>query len=242
MDFAVGETIFEKLHDMFEDIVHVQKQARRRASRVNIINDSFFLHQNHIHASSVDLIITSPPYLNNYHYNRNTRPHLYWLGFATQPQDLKHLEEANVGTYWQTMRELSRVDLEFSLPNSDLNERLQEIRFRNNDRGMYGGNGWANYAARYFNDCERFLKGVHAVLNAHGTALVVVGNSIIQGVLLPVDKYIGEIANMVGLELVHIDIPRTTRVGNSIIQSNVRVEKAIDDHQLYEAVVILRKR
>jgi hypothetical protein len=42
--------------------------------------------------------------------------------------------------------------------------------------------------------------------------------------------------------LVGIDIPRATRVGNSIIQSDVRVAKAQDSHQLYEAVVMLRKR
>ncbi len=47
--------------------------------------------------NSVDLIITSPPYLNNYHYNRNTRPHLYWLDFAKQPSDFKNLEYSNFG-------------------------------------------------------------------------------------------------------------------------------------------------
>ena len=41
--------------------------------------------------------------------------------------------------------------------------------------------------------------------------------------------------------LLDINIPRTTRVGNSIIQSNVRVEKAQDNHQLYESVVCLMK-
>jgi hypothetical protein len=46
---------------------------------------------------------------------------------------------------------------------------------------------------------------------------------------------------LVGLELVRIDVPRTTRVGNSIIQSDVRVVKAKSSDQLYEAIVELRK-
>ena len=53
----------------------------------------------------MDLLVTSPPYLNNYHYNRNTRPHLYWLGFCSSPGDMKHLEEHNFGTYWQNARD-----------------------------------------------------------------------------------------------------------------------------------------
>jgi hypothetical protein len=83
--------------------------------------------------------------------------------------------------------------------------------------------------------------GVKDVLKSGGMALVVIGNSILQGVLIPTDQYLGKIARAVGLELIEIDIPRATRVGNSIIQSDVRVAKAKDSHQLYEAVVVLRK-
>jgi len=80
------------------------------------------------------------------------------------------------------------------------------------------------------------------ILKQDGMALVVIGNSILQGVLIPTDQYLGKIAGSVGLELVGIDIPRATRVGNSIIQSDVRAAKAQASHQLYEAVVMLRKR
>jgi hypothetical protein len=72
--------------------------------------------------------------------------------------------------------------------------------------------------------------------------LVVIGNSVLQGVTIPTDKYLAQIAESVGLELVEIHIPRKTRVGSSIIQSSVRVGKAKDSHHLYEAVVELRKR
>ena len=79
------------------------------------------------------------------------------------------------------------------------------------------------------------------MLKRRSTALVVIGNSILQGIMIPTDRYFGEIAESVGLELVEIHVPRATRVGNSIIQSDVRVVKAKSSHQLYEAVVELRK-
>ena len=241
LDFAVGETIERKLLEMAQDVRWLRRSLPKKRPPAKVILDTFFNSQDHLAPDSVDLLITSPPYLNNYHYNRNTRPHLYWLGFVSRPDDMKPLEQQNFGKFWQTVRELERVDLEFSLPDSDLPAQLEKMRGLNTDKGVYGGNGWANYAAAYFNDCHRFAKAMRRALRPGGTALVVIGNSIIQGLLIPTDHYLGRIAESVGLDLVDIHVPRATRVGNSIIQSDVRVGKAKNSHRLYEAVVEIRK-
>lgn len=241
LDYSVGNEIDKKLYQMLEDIVWLTENVTCREAQVRIINDSFFEYTNHLAPDSIDLIITSPPYLNNYHYNRNTRPHMYWLGFAEKPKDFRPLEHQNFGTFWQTARDVERIDLTFDLAQSDIAERLQQLRETNPDKGIYGGNGWANYAAAYFNDCLRFANGMSYVLRPGSTALIVIGPSILQGIFIPVDEYLGQIAESVGLELVEIHVPRATRVGNSIIQSDVRVAKAKKSDQLYEAVVELRK-
>ena len=95
---------------------------------------------------------------------------------------------------------------------------------------------------RILNDCFKFAHAAKYALKRRGTALIVIGNSILQGVMIPTDRYLGKIAESIGLELIDIHIPRETRVGNSIIQSDVCVGKAEDTHKLYEAVVELRKR
>ncbi len=240
-DFPVGRTILSKLLEMAEDIRWFKQNLPEEPASARVINDSFFEYQRYLSPESVDLIVTSPPYLNNYHYNRNTRPQLYWLGYAKRPEDLKPLERSNFGKYWQTVRDQERLDLEFSLPDTDLEERLDALRKLKPERGVYGGNGWANYAASYFNDCHAFARAMKHVMKPNATALVVIGNSILQGIMIPTDQYFGKIAESVGLELVRIDIPRATRVGNSIIQSDVRVVKAKKSHQLYEAIVEVRK-
>ncbi len=227
-DFPVGQTILNKLWEMAQDIAWFQAHLQNDQASTQIINDSFFQYEDYLIPDSVDLIVTSPPYLNNYHYNRNTRPQLYWLGYAQCPQDLKYLENANFGKFWQTVRDQECLELNFSLPGTDIAEMLQALRQLHPEKGIYGGNGWANYAASYFNDCYRFAMGINYVLKPGGVALVVIGNSILQGISIPTDQYFGKIAESVGLELARIDIPRTTRVGNSIIQSSVRVEKAQD--------------
>jgi len=239
-DFPVGQTVASKLLEMAEDITWFQDNLPEGSQKAKVHNTSFFEHEEYLAPSSVDLVITSPPYLNNYHYNRNTRPQLYWLGYAERPKDLKPLEHSNFGKYWQTVRDEDSIDLGFSLPGTDLRERLQTLRKTNPERGVYGGNGWANYAASYFNDCYAFSKALKRVLKPQGSAVVVIGNSILQGIMIPTDRYFGKIAESVGLDLVRIEIPRAERVGNSIIQSDVRVVKAKKSQQLYEAVIELR--
>jgi DNA modification methylase len=240
LDFPVGRTVVAKLLDMAEDIAWMQANLPEEPEDASVFNTSFFNYRTRLAPASVDLLITSPPYLNNYHYNRNTRPQLYWLGYVERPKDLEPLEQSNFGKFWQTVRDKDRVGLDFSLPSSDLEERLQVLRNSNPGKGVYGGNGWANYAAAYFNDCYRFSNAIKYLLKPQGSAIVVIGNSILQGVMIPTDQYFGQISESVGLELVRIDVPRAARVGNSIIQSEVRVAKAKKSHQLYEAVVELR--
>jgi len=240
-DFPVGELVLAKLGEMLEDATYVQRE-RRQVPGHQVINDSFFQCRSHLKRNSIDLIITSPPYLNNYHYNRNTRPHLYWLELVNSPDDMRPLEDANFGKYWQTVRERERVDLSFDLRSSDISQRIGSIRALNADKGIYGGNGWANYAASYFNDCYEFARCARYALKRGGTALVVLGNSILQGVMIATDQYMGQIGEAAGLELVDIHTPRTARVGNSIISSGVRAGKASAGQHLYEAVVELRRR
>jgi hypothetical protein len=103
-DFPVERAITDKLTDMVEDIAWVQEHIGHNNLDIRIIGDSFFHCREHLLPASVDLVITSPPYLNNYHYNRNTRPQLYWLGYAHSPDDLKKLENLNFGPRFRPVR------------------------------------------------------------------------------------------------------------------------------------------
>ena len=218
-----------------------QRRVGRSRRDGRVFNRSFFNGYAGIRPQSIDILITSPPYLNNYHYNRNTRPHLYWLGFCSRPDDMKHLEEMNFGTYWQNARGEDRVDLDGSIRDREIRDTIDDVRSRNPDRGPYGGNGWANYAARYFNDCSRFMTGVRWCLCSGATALVVIGNSILQGVPVPTDRFLARIAEERHLDVIGIHRPRAARTGNSIVDSAVRAGKADVPTTLYESVVEIRR-
>ncbi len=235
-DFPVIETVAEKLAQIADDADwHRCARVKNQRKDGRVIAESFFDGHRNLPAGSVDLIVTSPPYLNNYHYNRNTRPHLYWLGLCNSTQDLKQLEYMNFGTYWQNARELDSVELDPLAYDDEIEHSIAEIRRKNPEKGIYGGRGWANYAALYFNDCARFLNGANWCLRSGGTALVVIGNSILQGVPIPTDRFLARIAERCGLETVHIHKPRDKRVGNSIVDSRVP-----GSGRLYESVVELK--
>lgn len=238
-DADVGATILEKLRHMRTDIEWLRSEASEtRPGTAMIYNEDFFKGNLRIENESVDLMITSPPYLNNYHYARNTRPHLYWLGFISSPKEQRELEEGSFGTFWQIAREKEHVPL--ALEHRGLERILAELRILNPDKGEYGGRGWANYAASYFNDCDRFLTVLKRVLVRGGTGVIIIGNSILQGINIPVQDLIADIAKMRGFALEGIYPLRAKRVGDSITASSVR--SGTSKATLNESAIVIHVR
>lgn len=241
-DYPVEKAVGTKLRNMFEDVKWVKEKIPSKAVTFEVYHDSFLKKDERVKGDSVDLIITSPPYLNNYHYSRNTRPQLFWLDLFKEQKDLKVMEEFSFGKFWQNVRDQETIGLEFKLKDRSLEQTLNQLRRTNTEKGVYGGHGWANYAATYFNDCHKFALKIKNVLRREGKAFVVLGNSILQGIPFATEKYFGEICENAGLALDQIDIPRLTRNGNSIINSSVRSANAGKSTRLYEAVVVVAKR
>jgi len=238
-DADVAATLLEKLRHMRADIEWLRSEANGTTPGTgHIYNEDFFIGVQQLENSSVNLMITSPPYLNNYHYARNTRPQLYWLGLISSPEEQKPLEERNFGTFWQIAREKEHVPL--AIKHRGLEKILAQLRKLNPEKGQYGGRGWANYAASYFNDCDRFLTALKRVLVRGSTGVIVVGNSILQGINIPVQDFISDIAKMCSLEVEGIYRLRDKRVGNSITTSSVRMGDT-NKATLDESAVVVRR-
>jgi len=236
----VAGLLSARLYDMEHDIIVYRRDMMQFQPfpEGKVINDDSRQVRHILPDSSIDIVITSPPYLNNYHYVRNTRPHLFWLNFVSQPRDLKRFEEANFGKYWQTVRDKAAPTLLFHL--ADLDQTIEEISSKNQEKGVYGGRGWANYVIEYFNDCYHMNQNLYYVLKPGARAVFVVGNSIIQGINVRTDQFLGRIGEICGLEVETIHTLREKRVGNSIINSSVRNGKSCHS-TLYEAAVVMRK-
>jgi hypothetical protein len=235
----VHSAILGKLRKMSKDTTWLQAQVRAdKPPRASVHCMSFMDSPAVLDADSVDLAVTSPPYLNNYHYVRSTRPHLYWLGLLGSRSDLKKLEQENIGKYWQTVRAQGAIALDFE--DAQLTATLDSIRETRTDKGVYGGQGWANYAAAYFNDSSRFLIALGHAIKPGGRAVIVIGNSIIQGHEIKVEEVLARMGRDRGFELDRIETLRTKRVGASITKSAVRRGET-SFACLYESAVILKR-
>ncbi len=238
---SVVTPVCRKLEEMLTDIEWARQNYGYKwlMCRREIVERSYFESQ--LPKASVSLVVTSPPYMNNYHYVRNTRPQLYWLGLINNGSS-HALEEASFGKFWQTVRQGPRIDVEFESDNAL--QLIDALRVKNPDKGYYGGTGWANYVSTYLNDSSRFISKLGTHLRPGGHAVIVVGNSIIQGIEFRIDQLMAEMAANEGLAVEDIHVVRTKRVGNSIIDSSVRNadEKGHRGKtQLYDAALILRR-
>lgn len=240
LDADVAGIVAAKLDEMAHDMAQLQRHLSSlgRAPSVEVHGQSFLVDSGRVPSGSVDFLITSPPYLNNYHYIRNTRPHLFWLGLVETRAELKDMEQASFGKFWQTVRAGPQVEL--AVECDGLPELLDELRQRNPEKGVYGGSGWANYAATYFNDCLVFCRAAHELMKPGGVAIVVLGNNILQGLEFKTDEYFARIAAACGFEVAQMHRVRKKRTGSSIIRSSVRAGSAKQRVELYETAVELR--
>ena len=241
-DAHVSAIFAAKLREIHKDVIWLKSELSENgyaSTRREICCTNFLTLQDQLPSGSVDLMITSPPYMNNYHYVRNTRPQLFWLSFVENSSDLRQLERDNFGKFWQTVRDVQTIPLQCD--HAELARLVATIRETRVESGAYGGPGWANYVASYFNDCDRFMRILLHVLRHGGAGVVVIGNSIIQGIPIATDQILGDLAGNNGLTLEKIIPLRTKRVGASITASSVRRgEKSAVT--LYENAVVLRKR
>jgi len=169
----VVSVLTTKLRAMYDDLLTYRDVVLRHdpLPQARVLDQTSLNMASVLPAACTDIVVTSPPYLNNYHYIRNTRPHLFWLDFVARSSDLKAIETANFGKYWQTVRDAPLSSLNFQLP--DLELQIGAIAAKHPEKGVYGGKGWANYATEYFNDCYQLCTGLRHVLKENAVAVVV---------------------------------------------------------------------
>lgn len=135
--------------------------------------------------SSVDLVLTSPPYLNAIDYMRGHRMSLVWLGHSLG--SLRAIRSTSIGA-------------ERGPDAGSTASLFDEIR-----DDMCGGAQLApRHAAmvrRYAEDVYRMMSEVSRVLKSEGRAVLVVGNSCLKGSFIRNSAGVARAGKMVGLKL-----------------------------------------
>ena len=137
--------------------------------------------------SSVDLVVTSPPYANAIDYMRAHKFGLVWLGLPLGK--LSNWRSRYIGS-----ERVSKADL-VPLPDQAM-AVVQDLASRDPRRAML--------LHRYFGEMRAVLGEIYRVLRGDTAAILVVGSSLMRGIDVQTHRCLAEIAASLGFDVVRI--------------------------------------
>lgn len=179
--------------------------------------------------SSIDIVITSPPYPNEKDYTRITRLESVVLGFINNRSDLRLMKNSLIRSNTRNVYRDDDDD-EWIKNNNEVNNIAEEIEARRIKLGKTSGfeRQYAKVTKLYFGGMARHLASLRKVLKPGARLAYVVGDqSSYLRVMIRTGKILGDIAQGLGYEVVRTDLFRT------------RLATATKE-QLREEVIILR--
>jgi hypothetical protein len=183
----------------------------------------------HLEPSSIDAVITSPPYPNEKDYTRTTRLESVLLGFIKTKQDLQNLKRTLVRSNTRTVYKGDEDDTWVS-DHPEIQRLASSIENRRIELGKTSGfeRLYSKVTKLYFGGMLRHLGDLRKALKPGANLAYVLGDQASYfRVMIRTGQLIADIAKSLGYEVVDIDLFRT------------RLATATRE-QLREEVVILR--
>ncbi|WP_239823769.1 hypothetical protein [Streptococcus oralis] len=176
--------------------------------------------------NSIDLIITSPPYLNSRDYTDSYMLELKALNFLTNYNEIKNLREQTIRSHVQLkIRNLKGIQ------SSILKATITKIESLSGNSTVWNTE-IPNMIIAYFEDMETIFGGMYQKLKKGRRVYFNVSNSAYFGVLINTLEICSEIAENIGFEVVEI---RKARYLNPSPQQKDKIGK------LLEGVIVLEK-
>ncbi|UDM06530.1 site-specific DNA-methyltransferase [Halomonas sp. NyZ770] len=136
--------------------------------------------------NSVDLVLTSPPYVGAQKYIRSSSLSLGWLGFC-QNQSLRDIEKQNIGREHYSKKEYEALEV---IGNEEIDAVLTKIRNINPLR--------AHICANYLQEMREALKECYRVLKENRYCVLVVGDNEVCKMPFETRKYLQFLAEEIG--------------------------------------------
>lgn len=154
--------------------------------------------------STVDLVITSPPYANNYDYADCTRLESSFLGNISSWGDLKQTRDLLVRSCSQAVSKQVKetfVFLEDELLKPIHDEIVAVCNSLKGERENHGGKkNYHTMVALYFLDMAKIWVELRRICKPGAKVCFVVGDSAPYGVYVPVDEWLGKLAVAAGFK------------------------------------------
>ena len=218
-DENIYNIFFHKLKHVLSDISQTggNPKVSTKIENINVLN-------NEIKSSSVNCIITSPPYLNRNNYISQQKAELDFLNLIPSQKDYKKLVKSTFKSHTDA-----------KLPQESLSE-IRDVQTIINSLQIEDGNNSKipNMICGYFDDLKKTLKELYRIMKVKGKCAFVVGNTRWGGIVVPVDHLLLKIAEQIGFKVEKILITRLK--GNSPQQM-----KKFGKIPVRESIVIFKK-
>ncbi len=190
--FVIFKTVVKK---NIKGIIEFSNTKRANAGEATVVGSS--AKKIELSDNVIDLIVTSPPYINAIDYAMAHKYSLFILGLVSADEYAKHCRDY-IGI---TERAIKSKDFGNTVVvgHSEIDSFVDKLNSSTNtiDRNR------AFVVSHYFNDMKKSLEEAYRVLKPGGYYISVVGDNSIRGEHVPTSQYLQEIAiNNVGFELV----------------------------------------
>ncbi len=163
-----------------------------------------------IASKSIDLIVTSPPYMNNYDYADATRLELTFWGEINGWGDLHQKARRQLIMSSSQHASAEYGNLEEILPEAATVPFFEDLRLVCNElaseRLRHGGKkAYHIMTAGYFADMSHAWEALRRVCREGAKVCFVIGDSAPYGVYVPVDEWMGQLALSAGFKSYHFE-------------------------------------
>ena len=221
------EEFFYKLKNItMNDIKKLNSYSKSElfTNRSNCIFGDMRKRISFVEDNSIDLIITSPPYLNSRDYTDIYMIELWMLDLIKDYNSLKQLRKNTLRSHVQvSYDDLIPLNIELLI------DTLKELE---KHRSKFWNKNLLNMVIGYFDDMNILFSNLKNKLTNRGRIYFNVANSAYHGVLIEVDKIIAEIAKMNGFKVEEIRIARN-------LKTSAQQKELIGS--LRESVIVIKK-
>ncbi|MEI7027968.1 hypothetical protein [Paenibacillus sp. y28] len=157
----------------------------------------------------IDVVVTSPPYLNGTNYIRNTKLELKLMKLIEKEDDLKTLHSKGI------VAGINNVSKRNIIPHilPETSEYVEKLEADSYDLRI------PKMVAGYFYDMNNVFENLHRQMKSGGTFVLDIGDSQFAGVHIPTHEILQTLAVKNGFHFIDEEILRTRRSKNGMVLS-----------------------
>ncbi len=201
-NISPGDTLRKfslKLNQQLKDMKELTEKIRGMHVPKVILPNASALHTG-LADSSVDLAVTSPPYINAVDYPRTHQLEMYWLGLLGDGP-LSTVKRKYIGTETVYKNEYHELKCTGHKTLDPILEKIYDLDPRR-----------SFIVYKFFEDMETQLEEMKRVLRPEGRYCIAIGNNLIRGIRVKSHEILAEIAeSTIGFELEKIFFSKLIR-------------------------------